>query len=75
MPGRGKEEGPRSATPGGGVRLTSVKRLGQEQEGHDLAEYGVLLILVACGAIASIQTFARAVSTLFSSGSAGVGGS
>jgi Flp pilus assembly pilin Flp len=47
-----------------------VARLWNEEQGQDLAEYGLLLVLVALGAIASMQTFASAVSTVFGSASA-----
>ena len=55
--------------------LTSVKRLWHEEEGQDLTEYGLLLILVVLGAIAAMKTFASAVSTLFSNASTSIGGS
>jgi pilus assembly protein Flp/PilA len=46
-----------------------VARLWKEEQGQDLTEYGLLLVLVALGAIASMQTLASAVSTVFGSAS------
>ena len=39
-----------------------VKRLWQEEEGQDLVEYGLLLVLVSLGAVASMGTLASAIS-------------
>jgi Flp pilus assembly pilin Flp len=47
-----------------------LTRLWNEEQGQDLAEYGLLLVLVALGAIASMQALASAVSTVFGSASA-----
>jgi pilus assembly protein Flp/PilA len=46
-----------------------IKRLWQEEEGQDLTEYGLLLVLVALAAITSMKTLANAISTVFSSAS------
>ena len=46
-----------------------VVRLWKEEQGQDLTEYGLLLVLVAMAAIASMQTFASAISTVFGSAS------
>ena len=43
-----------------------MKRLWQEEEGQDLVEYGLLLVLVALVAVASISTIGSAVSKIFS---------
>jgi pilus assembly protein Flp/PilA len=43
-----------------------IKRLWQDEEGQDLVEYGLLLVLVALVAVASISTVGSAVSTIFS---------
>jgi len=48
---------------------------GKSRKARTWRNTAFLLILVVLGAIASIQTFASAVSTLISSASAGVGGS
>jgi len=41
-------------------------RLWKESEGQDLTEYGLLLVLVALAAIATMQTLASALSNVFS---------
>jgi len=46
-----------------------IKRLWQEEEGQDLTEYGLLLVLVALAAITSMQKLASAISTVFGSAS------
>jgi Flp pilus assembly pilin Flp len=45
---------------------TVLRRLRQEEDGQDLAEYGLLLVLVALGAIASMNTLANSIKALFS---------
>lgn len=44
-------------------------RLWKEEEGQDLVEYGLLVVLIALGAIAGMQTLATDINTVF--GSAG----
>jgi pilus assembly protein Flp/PilA len=46
-----------------------LKRLWKEEEGQDLVEYGLLVVLVALGAIAGMNGLATAINTTF--GSAG----
>ena len=41
-------------------------RLWKEEEGQDLTEYGLLLVLVALAAIATMRTLASALSNVFS---------
>jgi len=41
-------------------------RLWKEEEGQDLTEYGLLLVLVALAAIATMQSLASALSNVFS---------
>ena len=41
------------------------KRLWNEEEGQDLVEYGLLLILIALVAITSMQTVGSAISDVF----------
>ncbi len=41
-------------------------RLWKEEEGQDLTEYGLLLVLVALGAIAGMGTLASAINKAFS---------
>jgi len=40
-------------------------RLWKEEEGQDLTEYGLLLVLIALAAIASMKTLASAISQVF----------
>ena len=42
-------------------------RLWQEEEGQDLVEYGLLIVLVGLAAVASMKGLASSVSTLFNS--------
>jgi len=42
-----------------------MKRLWQEEEGQDLVEYGLLLVLIALVAIASITIVGSSVSKIF----------
>lgn len=44
-----------------------LKRLWKEEEGQDLVEYGLLVVLVALGAIAGMSKLASAINTAFSS--------
>ena len=44
-------------------------RLWKEEEGQDLVEYGLLVVLIALGAIAGMNTLAQDINTVF--GSAG----
>jgi pilus assembly protein Flp/PilA len=43
-----------------------LRHLWQEEEGQDLTEYGLLLVLVALAAIATMQSLASAISNVFS---------
>jgi pilus assembly protein Flp/PilA len=43
-----------------------LKRLWKEEEGQDLTEYGLLLVLVALAALASMGTLANAINNAFS---------
>jgi len=45
---------------------TMLKRLWQEEEGQDLVEYGLLVVLIALFAIAAMGKLATAVSSVFS---------
>ena len=42
-------------------------RLWNEQEGQDLTEYALLLVLLSLAAIASLSTLANAINSVFSS--------
>jgi len=44
-------------------------KLWKEEEGQDLVEYGLLLVLVALGAVAGMSTVAKDINVVF--GSAG----
>lgn len=44
-----------------------LKRLWQEEEGQDLTEYALLLVLIALAAIAGMNTLATAINSVFSS--------
>jgi len=43
-----------------------VKRLWQEEEGQDLVEYALLLVLVALAAVSTMGTLASAIKGAFS---------
>ena len=43
-----------------------IQRLWQEEQGQDLTEYALLMVLVALGAIASTKTMANTISNVFS---------
>ena len=46
--------------------VTILKRLWNEEEGQDLVEYGLLVVLIALFAIASMSDLATAISSAFS---------
>jgi len=46
------------------------KRLWQEEEGQDLVEYGLLVVLVGLAAIAAMSGLATGISTAFSKAAA-----
>lgn len=46
-----------------------LKRLWKEEEGQDLVEYGLLVVLIALGAIAGMKALATDINIVF--GSAG----
>lgn len=46
-----------------------LNRLWQEEEGQDLVEYGLLLVLVSLGAVAAMGTLASAISDAFGNAS------
>ena len=45
--------------------LSALKRLWKDQEGQDLTEYALLLVLISLVAVASMQTVGQAVSDVF----------
>ncbi len=44
-----------------------LKRLWQEEEGQDLVEYGLLVVLVALAAMAGMNTLAGDINAMFTS--------
>jgi pilus assembly protein Flp/PilA len=50
--------------------MTIVKRLWKEEEGQDLTEYALLMVLIALVAIASMQTLGTTISNVFSNAAA-----
>jgi Flp pilus assembly pilin Flp len=59
-----------------GVRMKRfLARLWQDEEGQDLTEYGLLLVLVALAAITSMSTLANAIKTVFSTAAANLSAS
>jgi pilus assembly protein Flp/PilA len=44
-------------------------RLWKEEEGQDLTEYALLLVLIALAAVAVMGTLGKAINNVFSSGS------
>jgi pilus assembly protein Flp/PilA len=47
-----------------------LKRLWQEEEGQDLVEYGLLIVLVGLACIGAMSSLATAISTAFSKAAA-----
>lgn len=43
-----------------------LKRLWQEEEGQDLVEYGLLVVVIALFAVAAMGNLAKAISNAFS---------
>ena len=51
-----------------------LARLWKEEEGQDLTEYGLLLVLIALAAIAGMGKVASEINTVFSNASASLAG-
>ena len=49
---------------------TTLKRLWKEEEGQDLTEYALLMVLIALVEIASMKTLGTTVSNVFSNAAA-----
>jgi pilus assembly protein Flp/PilA len=47
-----------------------LRRLWQEEEGQDLVEYALLLVLISLVAVATMKTLGQAVSDAFSNAAA-----
>ncbi len=52
-----------------------LKRLWQEEEGQDLVEYALLLVLIALASIAAMNTLATSISKAYGNASASLAGS
>jgi len=50
--------------------MTVLQQLLREEEGQDLVEYGLLVVLLSLVAIASMSTLANSISTAFSNAAA-----
>lgn len=50
--------------------MNILKRLLKDEEGQDLVEYGLLIILIGLVAIASMSSLATSISTAFSNAAA-----
>jgi len=50
-----------------------LKRLWHEEEGQDLTEYALLLVLIALAAIAGMNTLATAINNVFSKAASNLG--
>ena len=50
-----------------------LRLLWQEQSGQDLAEYALLLALLALGAITSIGTLAQMINNIFANAASNIG--
>jgi len=50
------------------------KRLWKEQEGQDLTEYALLIVLIALALVTSIQPFAQAIENVFSNAAGNLNG-
>lgn len=48
----------------------ALRRLWCEEEGQDLTEYGLILILIALTAVVSMQTIGSAIANVFANGAA-----
>jgi Flp pilus assembly pilin Flp len=49
-----------------------LRRLGQEEEGQDLAEYALLLLLLVFAGVASMQVLASGIASLINSAASNV---
>lgn len=51
-----------------------LKRLWQDEQGQDLVEYALLLVLIALAAAATIQTLGKSINNVFSNANAALTG-
>jgi Flp pilus assembly pilin Flp len=61
---------PKTTKPKGPPMKVVLKKLWNEDEGQDLTEYALLLVLIALIAVASLQVAGQAVSDAFSNSAA-----
>lgn len=54
--------------------MKALLRLWKEEEGQDLVEYALLVVLIALGAIAAMHSLASAISDAFSNAGANLTG-
>jgi len=54
--------------------MTTILRRLWKEEGQDLTEYGLLLVLVALAAVAGMNTLATAINNAFSSAASNLTG-
>lgn len=47
-----------------------LRRLWKDEEGQDLVEYALLVVLIALGAIAAMRGLSKAISNVFSNAAA-----
>jgi pilus assembly protein Flp/PilA len=50
--------------------MNIIKKLWQEEEGQDLVEYGLLVVLISLFAVAAMSSLAKGISDAFSNASA-----
>jgi pilus assembly protein Flp/PilA len=50
--------------------MNIIKRLWQEEEGQDLVEYGLLVVLISLFAVTAMKSLAAGISDAFSNASA-----
>jgi len=50
--------------------MKHLRRLWEDENGQDLVEYALLVVLISLGAVASIRTLANSISDAFSNASA-----
>lgn len=50
--------------------MNTLLRLWKEEQGQDLVEYALLVVLISMGALVSMRTLASAISDAFSNASA-----
>ena len=55
--------------PSGGPDMRILNRLWEDEEGQDLTEYALLMVLIALVAIVSMQTLGQTISNVFSNAS------